>query len=106
MFASIRRGVRRRGRRAVVLGAVVLVGATVTAAHSSVADDHMGEALAMCVAVLAGGAAAAALPSLGRWLPRPPRPVHATCPALEFAAIGATPILARGDPVFLQVLRR
>lgn len=97
---------RRRGRRFVVVCAVVLAGVLVTAAHSSAADDHMGEAVAMCIAVLATGAAAAALPSLGRWLPRAPRPVDAVCPALPLVAIDAAPPPARGDPAVLQVFRR
>lgn len=54
---------RRRGRLAVVC-AVALLGATVATAHSSVAGDHMGEAAAICLAIVAGSAALAALPPL------------------------------------------
>jgi hypothetical protein len=96
---------RRRGRFAVVC-AIALLGVTVTTAHSSVAADHMGEAAVMCLAVLAGGAAVAALPALALRAPLGrarldlggPRPA----PRLQLVV----PHAARGDPALLQVFRR
>jgi hypothetical protein len=105
MLVRVRAAPTRRSRRAVVLCVVALVGVTVTAAHSQIANDHMGEAFVVCVAVLSGGVAAASLPSRGRWLRRPHRALDAMRPRLVRAAVGSTPIFARGDPVALQVLR-
>lgn len=95
-----------RSRRALVC-VVVLIGAAVATAHSSAGDDHMGEAVSMCLAVMALGAAAvAALPALGRWLPRPPRPTDDFPPARPVAAAAVPGWHARGDPAaFLQVFR-
>jgi hypothetical protein len=106
MFWGVRAALRRRNRRVAVLITVVLVAAGVTAAHSSVADDHMGEAAAMCVAVLATGATAAALPALRQWPPRAPRPLDIAVPAVVAAAAAEPPTRARGDPALLQVFRR
>jgi hypothetical protein len=95
---------RRRGRLAIVC-AVVLLGASVATAHTSVGVDHMGEAAAMCLAVIAGGAAVAALPVLAVEAPlrRAPLPLGPLC-----ALPGLQPIVphaARGDPALLQVFR-
>ena len=95
---------RRRGRLAIVC-AIALLGASVAAAHSSLAADHMGGAAAMCLAVAVGGAAIAALPGLAGPVPRRRAPLWIGGP-------GAPPFtdvvrhLARGDPSLLQVFRR
>jgi peptidoglycan/LPS O-acetylase OafA/YrhL len=96
---------RRRGRLAVVC-AVALLGATVATAHSSVAGDHMGEAAAICLAIVAGSAAVAALPALAG-------PVRRLRAPLQLGGRGAprrlkhtVPHLPRGDPALLQVFRR
>ena len=97
----------RRRRRAAVLCAVVLLGATVTAAHTSVAHDHMGQAATMCLAVMAaGGATVAALPAPGRLLPRPSTLVGATGVAVSDLPAPAGVHRARGDPSVLQIFRR
>jgi hypothetical protein len=106
MLDVLRAGLRRRRGRLAVTGAVALLGATVAMAHTGVGDDHMGEAAAMCLAVVVAGAAVAALPKLrdrapvqraAVRLPRPSGPLH-----LRFS----TPHLPRGDPAVLQVFRR
>jgi hypothetical protein len=106
MLASIRAALRRRGRRAVIVCVVVVLGSTVATAHTSPGDHHIGEAVAICLAVVATGAAAvAALPSLGRWVPGPPRAVDAARPALPWVVSAGPCARARGDPVLLGVLR-
>jgi hypothetical protein len=107
MLCSVRGLLRQRRRRAAILFAVLLVGVAVAAAHTSVADDHMGEAATVCLAVMAaGGAVVAALPTFGRLLPRP---------LVSVGEIGLTTSVvlsqtglyrARGDPSVLQVFRR
>lgn len=106
MLGSVRGLLRRRRRRAAILCAVVLLGATVAAAHTSVADDHMGEAATMCLAIMAaGGAAVAVLPALGRLLPRPATRFGETGVAMWDIAAPAGGHRARGDPSVLQVFR-
>lgn len=106
MLNRIRVVLRQGSRRVAVLCAVIALGAAVTAAHSSVGDDHMGEAVAMCLAVLiVGGAAVAALPALGRWIPQPPRPLDARAPTMPALPAYDAARRARGDPPFLQVFR-
>lgn len=96
---------RRRGRFAVVC-AIALLGVTVGVAHSRAAADHMGEVAATCVAVLAVGAAASALPALAQRVPLRRAPLDLrrarTAPQHQLAVAHA----ARGDPAFLQVFRR
>jgi hypothetical protein len=107
MLGRLRGLLRQRRRRAAILCAVGLLGATVAAAHTSVADDHMGQAATMCLAVMAaGGAAVATLPALGRLRPRPSTLVGATCVAMSDLPTPAGVYRARGDPAVLQVFRR
>lgn len=106
MLACFRAVPRRRGRRVAVVCAIVLLAATVSAAHWSVGGDHMGDAVAICLAVLVGGAAsAAALPSVGPWIRHAPRPLTEAAPAMPDAAVHCTAARARGDPAALQVFR-
>jgi hypothetical protein len=107
MLGRTRGLLRQRRRRAAILCAVVLLGATVAAAHTSVADDHVGQAATMCLAVMAaGGAAVAALPVLGRLLPRPHALVGTTRLARSDLPAPAGVHRARGDPSVLQIFRR
>jgi hypothetical protein len=66
----------------------------------------MGEAAAMCLAVMAGGAAVAALSALGQRAPIRRTPLDlggpSTAPRLQLVV----PHAARGDPALLQVFRR
>jgi hypothetical protein len=74
-------------------------------AHSSAADHHMGEAAAMCLAIVVGGAAVATLPGL-RERPQVRRPLlQLASPTPPQLALSAQH-LARGDPALLQVFRR
>lgn len=95
---------RRRGRLAVVC-AVALLGVTVTTAHSSLAADQMGEAAAMCLAILAGGAAVAALPALALRAPLRRAPIDLGGPSTAHRLQLVVPHAARGDPALLQVFR-
>jgi hypothetical protein len=107
MLGRVREPLRRRRRRAAVGCVVLFLGASLAAAHSSVADHHMSEAAGMCLAVLAAGTVAvAAGPGLGRLLPERPRPVRSVGPPLPLVASPAGPSRARGDPSLLQVFRR
>lgn len=90
-----------------MLAAVAVIAAGVVLAHSAAAMDHMGEAMAVCLALAESAAlgaaalgAAAAPRGAGRWL--------AGSSMLERSAGGARrPVLPspRGSPVALQVLR-
>lgn len=89
-----------------VIGAVALLGVSVATAHSGVGVDHVGEAAAMCLAIIAGGAAVAALPALA--LPAPLRraPLELGQPSAPLRLRHVVPHAARGDPALLQVFRR
>jgi hypothetical protein len=78
----------------------------VAVAHTSIADDHMGEAATVCLAVLAGGAALAALPALSGPVPRPRAPLRLGGPSQSLRVLCAVPYRPRGDPALLQVFRR
>jgi peptidoglycan/LPS O-acetylase OafA/YrhL len=106
MLETTRARLRRRRGRAAVVCAVALLGAAVATAHTSVAGDHMGEAAAMCLAIVAGGAAVAALPALAGPLPRQRPPLELSPPAAPLLLKHAVPHLARGDPSLLQVFQR
>lgn len=105
MLEVLRAGLRRRRGLVAVVCTAALLG-TVAAAHGNLADDHMGEAAAMCLGIVVGGAAVAALPVLR------------SRPTTRGAAFGlrrgnaslelkfSAPHLARGDPAVLQVFRR
>ena len=86
--------------------AVVLLGATVATAHAGAAGDEMGEAAAMCLAVLAAGAAVVALPALGDVLPQRRAPLEIGASARPASVKRAVPYRSRGDPALLQVFRR
>ena len=107
MLGSVRGLLRRRKRRAAILFAVVLLGTTVAAAHTGVADDHMGEAAGVCLAVMAtGGAVVASLPALGGLLPRPA--THIGAMGIPTSDLPAPTGLnhARGNPSVPQLFRR
>ncbi len=97
----------RRGRlRVAALAAVLALGVLVGLAHSGIETDHMGKAVAVCLAVAASAAVAAiAGPRLGRLLPRVARARSwPKLPATSFRT-GSVDGCARGDPAVLQVFR-
>jgi hypothetical protein len=106
MLESVRARFRRRRGRLAVGCAVVLLGGTVAVAHTSVAADHMGEAAAMCLAIMVGGAAVAALPALAGPVPRRRAPLRIGGPGTPSRLTHTVPHLPRGDPALLQVFRR
>lgn len=106
MLAHVRRRFRQRRGWPILACAVVVLGATVAMAHTSIADDHMGETAAVCVAVLAGGAALAALPALAGPVLRQRAPLRLTGPSASTHVVCAVPHRPRGDPALLQVFRR
>lgn len=106
MLARVRRRFRQRRGWPILACGVVLLGVTVAVAHSSVADDHMGEAAAMCVAIVAGGAALAALPALSGPVPRQRAPLRLGGTSASPHAMCAVAHRPRGDPALLQVFRR
>ncbi len=107
MFRVLDRVQRRRGRHAVAIVIAITLGGFVAAAHSGIGSDHMGEAVAMCVAVTATAAVAvAAVPALGRLLPASPRARSWNVPA-SFVRLSPLDLArARGHPAVLQVFRR
>ena len=58
----------RRRRRVAAVAVMLVLGAAVAAAHSAPMEDHVGGGAAMCLAIvaIAGVAAVAATPDLGR----------------------------------------
>jgi hypothetical protein len=106
MLDTLRARLRRRRGRVAIVSAVALLGAAVAMAHTSVADDHMGEAAAICLAIVVSGAAVAALPALGGLLPRPRAPLELGGPRIAPQGELWAPGLPRGDPALLQVFRR
>jgi peptidoglycan/LPS O-acetylase OafA/YrhL len=106
MLPRMRARLRRRRGWSILACAVVLLGATVAMAHATPADDHMGEAAAVCLAVLAGGAALAALPALSGPVPRQRAQLQLPGPNTSPAVVCAVPHRPRGDPSLLQVFRR
>jgi hypothetical protein len=73
--------------------------------HSGLGQEHMGEAISMCLAVVEGGALLAAA-GLGLSKPRLPRPARRTGPAslqpVPSAPVSVAP-LPRAGPSLLQV---
>jgi hypothetical protein len=106
MLDVLRARLRRRRGRLAVMGAIAVLGATVAISHSSVADSHMGEAAAICLAIVVGGAAVAALPRLSDRAPFGRSEVQPGRPRTPFALGLSAPPLPRGDPAVLQVFRR
>ena len=81
--------------------------AAVVLAHSAVAADHMGDAVAACIAVMEAAALGALVVAPARKLERI-RSAHAETPLCgrSDAAPGRSgPPWARGSPFALQVLR-
>jgi hypothetical protein len=76
--------------------------------HSGLGQEHMGEAISMCLAVVEGGALALAA-GLGlrkTRLPRPPRRTRAVgIHRVAYAPLSAAP-LPRAGPSLLQVFLR
>ena len=106
MLELLRARLRRRRGRLAVMCAFLLLSATVATAHSSLADPHMGEAAAMCLAIVVGGAAVAAAPSLGPRLSFRRAAVEIGDANGPLAPRRWAPQLPRGDPAVLQVFRR
>ena len=97
----------RRGRlRVVALAAVLALGVFVGLAHSGIETDHMGKAVAVCLAVAASAAVTAnAGPRLGRLLPRVARARSWPKPPTVSFRTRRVDGRARGDPAVLQVFR-
>jgi peptidoglycan/LPS O-acetylase OafA/YrhL len=106
MLERVRARIRRRRVRLAVVCAVVLLGATVATAHTNVAVDHMGQAAAMCLAIVVGGTTVAALAAFARPDTRPRAPVRLGDPSAGSLATHALAHRPRGDPALLQVFRR
>ena len=97
----------RRHRGIALLVATLCLGATVVLAHGAAADQHMGDGMAMCLAIVVVAGAAAAV-AAGALFPGPRAPLRSceawTLPAATCAATLAPP--ARAGPALLQVFRR
>jgi hypothetical protein len=89
-----------------VIGTIAVLGATVAMAHTSVADVHMGEAAVMCLAIVAGGAAVAALPTMSDQAPLRRGELRLEARVAGVPLKRSAPHRPRGDPAVLQVFRR
>jgi hypothetical protein len=107
VFAALNSTLRRRRRRLAVLTLMLALAGAVVTAHSVMAGDHMGDGVAMCLAVaetavLAIGAAlvvGVAVAQRPRWLlAAPARPAFAPLPVVRG-------VPARAGPPALQVFR-
>lgn len=107
MFVLINTAMRRQRRRLLAVAAVLALAGSVTVAHSAMGGDHMGDGMAMCVAVLAvaGVAVIAAVAGAPRsWLPVRWTAPRTGAPALPLLALVPQP-RARAGPSSLQVFR-
>lgn len=107
MFVWLNTTLRRQRRRLLVLATVLALAGVVVVAHTVANHDHMGDAIAMCLAVVETAAVAAiAAIGLGLFAARPAwrRPLRAGVEVLVAAA--ASPAAARAGPAVLQVFRR
>ena len=107
MFVGLNSVLRRQRRRIAVIAAMLSLAGAVVTAHSVMGVDHMGDATAMCLAVVetaviaVGGAliVGVALARRPHWLvliPAAPEQPAASAPAR---------IRARAGPPVLQVFR-
>lgn len=98
----------RAAPRLAVGAAIVVLAGAVVLAHSAAADDHMGEAIAACVAVMDAAALGVLAVLAGRVLERVGRgrilgpSARLDRPAARHASVPPWP---RGSPFALQVLR-
>lgn len=98
------------GRRShlAVLAAVCAIAAGVVVTHSAVAMDHMGEAVAICLALAETAALGTAALGAGAVSGGPGRWLRAsTASSVSSPAAGVGPVSAwpRGSPYALNVLR-
>jgi putative copper export protein len=109
---ALRERLQRQRRKSLVLGAVVLLAATIVLSHGAPAEhempgDQMQAAISICLAVLGGGVFLLAGAALARHQRR--RAVSANpVPSAGFIRPSPrpTPIRARAGPDLLQVFRR
>lgn len=106
MLTTFNRALRRQRRRLVVLGAVLALAGAVTAAHGLAGGEHMGDTVAMCLAVAetvvfaAGAALALAKPGQ-----RPAWRIPILVAAPPGPAAGPARLRCRAGPPLLQVFR-
>lgn len=108
---SLRTALRCRRTRVATAAAVVALAAAVACAHAGIGQghmgtDHMGDVVAMCLAVAAGAVVVASVPtSFPQPLPRAPRLIW----ALDWLLVEVDPVPpgagARASPARLQVFR-
>jgi hypothetical protein len=107
VFAALNSTLRRQSRRLAVLAVVLGLAGAVVTAHSVMAGDHMGDGVAMCLAVaetavIAIGTAlvvGVAVARQARWLIGAPE-----LPAFGYIPAPRT-VPARAGPSLLQVFR-
>lgn len=105
--SALRRPLRRQDVRVLAAILIAALALSVGLAHSGMARDHMGEAVAICLAVGATAVAVASVPHLGRHITHPPRPRHQSPPVhVRTVPVAAPYQRARGHPSLLQIFRR
>lgn len=107
VFVLINTVMRRQRRRLLAVAAVLALAGTVTVAHSAMGGDHMGDGMAMCVAVLAVAGVAVIVAVAGAprsWLPIRWNAPRADTPRIPLLALVPQP-RARAGPSSLQVFR-
>ena len=107
MSLVLRRKLGHRRARVLAVALIAALALSVGMAHSAMGGHHMGEVVAICLAIGAATVAVAATPRLGRPVPNSVRPRLRIDPSVRPAAPVAVPQgLARGHPSVLQVFRR
>jgi hypothetical protein len=107
MSLVLRRKLGHRRARVLAVALIAALALSVGMAHSAMGGHHMGEVVAICLAIGAATVAVAATPRLGRPVPNSVRPRLRIDPSVRSAAPVAVPQgLARGHPSVLQVFRR
>ena len=108
MLSGLRQRLQRRGRRLLVVAAVVAMVASVALAHSAPPGDHMGKAMTVCLAVAGTAALGVLAIGLAAGIPRSGWPSRlASAPLSPGGCVSAVRPLPwpRGSPVALEVLR-
>jgi hypothetical protein len=107
MLIALNKRLRAHRRRLAVVAVVFTVSAGVLAAHSALAEDHMGMKTSICLAVLDTGLIATGIALIVRLTGRLLLPRALSVLALPDALSRSRPApRIRAGPMFLQVMRR
>jgi hypothetical protein len=107
-FTRLHALARRQRRRAALLAVMLFLGGAVVVAHSAAGEGHMGDGMAMCLAVITAGAAAiVGLTRAAAELLRAPSAVLLPVPVMPCVPRRGRPLpRSRAGPAVLQVFLR